>query len=210
MLDAIMALNSNEYIWISSAVALVVLTYFALSNTEIKNAKGQNFLRGFPFGGGMGLMFLSMFLLSRFAPLLAISLYIYGAGLMLISLPLSGDRGKETILIFIPIMLFSFTMLGYFFLLSPYVDQKLLTQGEPALATIVSIKPTGTQVNDQPEVRLLLDVQPENGPTYQTEKKMVISTFYAHQFQPGAELKIKYDPRNRKRIVVQAVQVNKR
>lgn len=80
-------------------------------------------------------------------------------------------------------------------------NKKLLQQGLPGQATIVSVYQTGTMVNNNPQIGLVLQI---NGPLgqYQTETKAVIPMISIPQFQPGAVLPVKIDPSNRNNIAL--------
>ena len=94
----------------------------------------------------------------------------------------------------------------YYFILGPDFTQKhLIKNGLPGRATIIDIGTTGVIVNDQPRVKLLLEVEPENGAKYETEIRMVISPVYLPQFQPGAKLKVRIDPKDDKKVAVEDI-----
>lgn len=82
-------------------------------------------------------------------------------------------------------------------------NKKLLETGLPARATILEIKPTGNVYNNQPQARLKLKVQLENGETYETEMTMIVNPIYVPQFQPGKDVKIRYDANDRNNIVIE-------
>ncbi|KPL85440.1 hypothetical protein [Herpetosiphon geysericola] len=71
----------------------------------------------------------------------------------------------------------------------------------PGQATIINVDQTGTTVNNNPHIGLVLHV---NGPLgqYQTETKAVIPMISIPQFQPGAILPVKIDPTNRNNIAL--------
>lgn len=66
--------------------------------------------------------------------------------------------------------------------------------GVTAPAKILQLRDTGTTINKDPVVRILLEVQPENAPTFQAETEQLISRLQIPQIQPGAVLLVKYDP----------------
>lgn len=70
----------------------------------------------------------------------------------------------------------------------------LLREGQPASATIVRLVETGNVYNDQPEVRVILLVQPPDGQAYQAEVVEVQSAVALQAFQIGNEVAVKYDP----------------
>jgi hypothetical protein len=74
------------------------------------------------------------------------------------------------------------------------IKQKVLQTGVQATATIISIRDTGTRINDNPVIAMQLQVQPTGAPSFQAEVKETISILQIPQFQPGAQLEVKYDP----------------
>ena len=54
-------------------------------------------------------------------------------------------------------------------------QNQLLGTGEAAEATVLGLQDTGVQLNNNPQVRLLLEVRPANRPSYQTETKCFVS-----------------------------------
>ena len=77
-----------------------------------------------------------------------------------------------------------------------------LKDGTPAQATILRIWDTGTTINDNPVVGFLLEVHPQNLPAYQAESKSMIPRLSIPQFQPGANVPVKIDPRNQSRVAL--------
>jgi hypothetical protein len=82
--------------------------------------------------------------------------------------------------------------------------EKILQIGLPGKATLLDIQSTGVMINEQPRVRLLLEVRPQRGPSYQTEIIMVISPVHLPKFVPGAEFNIKYDPEDKNKIAIES------
>lgn len=75
-------------------------------------------------------------------------------------------------------------------------NRVILAKGLPAQATILKVSDTGTTINNDPVVRLLLEVQPPDQPTFQAETERLISRLQIPQIQPGAVVQVKYDPTN--------------
>ena len=73
-------------------------------------------------------------------------------------------------------------------------NHNLRTNGLSAQATILQVSDTGTTINDEPVVRLLLEVEPPGQPTFQAETERVISHLQIAQFPRGAVVQVKYDP----------------
>ena len=76
-------------------------------------------------------------------------------------------------------------------------NRAVLANGLPAQATILKVSDTGTTINNDPVVRLLLEVQPPDQPTFQAETERLISRLQIPQVQPGAVVQVKYDPASR-------------
>lgn len=73
-------------------------------------------------------------------------------------------------------------------------NRAVLNQGLPAEAIILKVTDTGTTINNNPVVRLLLEVHPPNQPIFQAEAERLISRLQIPQVQPGAIVQVKYDP----------------
>jgi hypothetical protein len=85
------------------------------------------------------------------------------------------------------------------------IKQKVLQTGAAATATIVSIRDTGTRINDDPVVGIRLQVQPAGAPAFQAEVKETVSILQIPLFQPGAQLDVKYDPADQSRVAIVGV-----
>ena len=70
------------------------------------------------------------------------------------------------------------------------VRNKLSKTGVPAQARILSLSDTGVTVNMNPQIKLLLEVTPPMGSTYQVEMKKVISRLDTASYQPGNILSV--------------------
>jgi uncharacterized protein DUF3592 len=108
---------------------------------------------------------------------------------------------------------FTFAVLGVVFyvvwvkLLKPMrQSRQLLQTGSSARAKILALADTGVRLNDNPQVLLTLEVTPDSGyGAYQTQTKAVISFVHLPQYQPGARLRVKYDPQNPMVVAVEGV-----
>ncbi len=91
-----------------------------------------------------------------------------------------------------------------FFMFYPeYERSQLLKTGDSAQAEIVSVRPTGSTFNDQPQVRILLRVTPEEGEPFESTATMIINPFYAPLFQPGKTVMVRYDAEDRSKITIE-------
>src|SRR6266545_7455309 len=58
-------------------------------------------------------------------------------------------------------------------------NRAVLAHGQSAPATVVKIWETGTRLNEQPQVGMVLQVQPANGTAFQAQTSMFISYLQA-------------------------------
>jgi hypothetical protein len=77
--------------------------------------------------------------------------------------------------------------------------------GIAAPATVVQIWDTGVTVNDDPVVGFLLDVKPEGQAPFQAKTKALVSRLAVPRVQPGAQLKVIYDPKDTTRVALDPV-----
>ena len=77
--------------------------------------------------------------------------------------------------------------------------------GVAAPATVVQIWDTGVTVNDDPVVGFLLDVKPEGQAPFQAKTKALVSRLAVPRVQPGAQLKVMYDPKDTTRVALDPV-----
>ena len=82
-----------------------------------------------------------------------------------------------------------------------------IKNGMTAPATVLKVWDTGTTLNDNPQIGMLLEVRPPMGPTFQAEAKTIVSRLNAALVRPGIAAKVIYDPQNPKRIQVKELAV---
>jgi hypothetical protein len=73
-------------------------------------------------------------------------------------------------------------------------DGRILRDGTPAKARVVAIKPTGSSYNDDQEMRLELEVQPEGREPYRARVEAYLHPVHFPRYQPGAEVDVRFDP----------------
>ncbi|HTY13174.1 MAG TPA: DUF3592 domain-containing protein [Candidatus Omnitrophota bacterium] len=102
-------------------------------------------------------------------------------------------------LIMVSILFFTFRST-----MQPGVEaMRLARDGEDGTATILQINETGWTINNMYYlVKFQLEVHPKQGPAYRTEIKSMISRLTMAQFQPGAVVPVRYDPKNLKRVAL--------
>lgn len=81
-------------------------------------------------------------------------------------------------------------------------QDEILQRGEEASARIVSVTDTGSRYNNNPEVIMKLEVQPEKGSPFPAEVRTVISMVDLPGYQTGATLRVKFDPAHRDSVVI--------
>lgn len=113
-------------------------------------------------------------------------------------------KKKEVILLF---LIICFSMFGCVTLMmdsftGENVAAEIRANGLPATATVLKIWETGTRINNNPVVGFLLEVHAEGLQPYTAETKALISILMIPQIQPGANLKVKYDPENPNRVAL--------
>ncbi|HEX9680090.1 MAG TPA: DUF3592 domain-containing protein [Anaerolineales bacterium] len=87
---------------------------------------------------------------------------------------------------------------------SGMTNRSLVARGQPADARILKIWDTGTTINQNPVVRMLLEVRPPGGSTFQAETERLISRLQIPQVQPGAVVRVRYDPQSKAVAIVDA------
>ena len=69
-----------------------------------------------------------------------------------------------------------------------------MAKGVPAQATILKMWDTGTTVNDNPLVGLLLEVGPQDRPACQVQPLRLVSRLKIPLVQTGATVPVQFDP----------------
>ena len=82
-----------------------------------------------------------------------------------------------------------------------------IKNGVTAPAKVLKVWDTGTTINDNPQIGMLLEVTPSLGASFQAEAKTIVSRLNAALVQPGITAKVIYDPQKPKRIQVTEVHV---
>jgi hypothetical protein len=78
--------------------------------------------------------------------------------------------------------------------------RELQKTGIPAEAKILELWDTGMTLNNDPVVWLVLEVHPKEGAPYRAKTKSPISRLDVPQFQPGAIVPVRYDPKDHQRV----------
>ena len=81
-------------------------------------------------------------------------------------------------------------------------SNKLLTTGVPAQARVMQLADTGVRLNDNPQVKLVLEVHPMGQSPYQVEVSSFISMIKLAQVQPGQMVNVRYDPADPSKVAL--------
>jgi hypothetical protein len=81
-------------------------------------------------------------------------------------------------------------------------NRRLLSTGQVAKAKILQANQTGTYINEQPQVRFLLEVTPTGGVPFQSQATMTIPQIKIPQVQPGSTVDVRYDPADPSRVAL--------
>ena len=93
-----------------------------------------------------------------------------------------------------------------FFLYPEFERAQILDNGIAAPGTIIKVEDTGQRYNDQPQVNVWVQVEPDKEEPYEAMTKMVISPVYIPQFQPGKRVHVRYDAEDRTKIAIEATE----
>ena len=102
-----------------------------------------------------------------------------------------------------------FTLFGGMFYLfyrlffKPLINaSRLQKTGLPGTARILEVKDTGITINNNPQVKLILEVKNNFGQKYTTECRVLVSRINPNAYSPGMEVPVKIDPKNEKNVVI--------
>lgn len=79
---------------------------------------------------------------------------------------------------------------------------RLRKTGIPGKALIMEVRDTGVTVNNNPQIKLILEVKNSFGQKYTTSCRILISRLQPGLFQPGMEVPVLIDPKNEKNVIV--------
>lgn len=79
---------------------------------------------------------------------------------------------------------------------------RLQKTGLPGKATILEVKDTGVTVNNNPQVKLVLEVKNSYGQKYTAQCRVLVSRINPNMFMPGMEVAVLIDPKNEQNVVI--------
>jgi hypothetical protein len=104
----------------------------------------------------------------------------------------------------------SITSAGFFHVFAVIAGKRAFKQivknGQDAEAKILVLHDTGTRINDDPVVKISLEVLPQNLPSFVREVKQTVSVLHLPILQPGKLVRVKYIPGTEKVAIVGAKQ----
>ena len=118
------------------------------------------------------------------------------------ALPLWRNQIEEVYMLFIflgtaLVMVIAYAMLSRTFITrmrQARRSARLARSGAEAEAVILSIERTGRYVNNEPQVKLLLQVRPQPGTSFVAEIKEVLTLMDLSRLRAGSILKVLYNP----------------
>ncbi len=82
------------------------------------------------------------------------------------------------------------------------MKKEVMQRGVDGTATILSNWDTGVRINNKPQVGMTLLVRGTNGEEFEADATETVSIVHLPMFQPGATLRVKYDPFNTSRVAI--------
>lgn len=79
---------------------------------------------------------------------------------------------------------------------------RLQKTGLPGKAKILEVRDTGVTINNNPQVKLILEVKNQFGQTYTTHCRVLVSRINPGAYVQGMELPVKIDPKNEMNVVI--------
>ncbi|MEO8413354.1 MAG: hypothetical protein ABI472_06825 [Ginsengibacter sp.] len=91
----------------------------------------------------------------------------------------------------------------YKFLWGPRANVKRLQNtGIRGKAKILEVHETNIAVNNNPQLRIVLELKNNAGEVYTATCKMIVSRLRQNYFQSGKQVNVKIDPKNEKNVIV--------
>ncbi len=79
---------------------------------------------------------------------------------------------------------------------------RLQKTGIPGKARILEVRDTGVTINNNPQVKLILEVKNSFGQKYTTQCRVLVSRINPGAYMPGMEVPVKIDPKNEMNVVL--------
>jgi len=72
--------------------------------------------------------------------------------------------------------------------------EELAERGTAATATITGVQETGTVINREPEIRVLLNIEPEDGPAFSSQATWAFTVSDIQSYRVGTRVRVLFDP----------------
>ena len=82
------------------------------------------------------------------------------------------------------------------------LNTRLKKIGVPGKAKILEVHDTGVTINNNPQVKLVLEVKNNLGQIYHASCRVMVSRINPGIFQPGMEVGVKIDPNNEQKLII--------
>lgn len=83
------------------------------------------------------------------------------------------------------------------------VERELAVSGASALATVTAVRDLGVDVETSRMLLLELQVKPVDGAPFDASMGVMPSRLVADDFEPGTDLRVRYDPKDHSRLMVE-------
>ncbi len=79
---------------------------------------------------------------------------------------------------------------------------RIRNSGLPATARVLELRDTGMTLNQNPVVSMRVEVHADGVPPFEATLKAVIGRLDVPRVQPGAEVPVKFDPKDHSRVAL--------
>jgi hypothetical protein len=79
---------------------------------------------------------------------------------------------------------------------------KILNDGIESEATVLNIGPTGSYINNLPQLKVQMQVEPQKGRNYVTEVKQAVPQVDFNLLHSGTRIVVKYHPAHPKEVIL--------
>ncbi len=83
--------------------------------------------------------------------------------------------------------------------------QRIMEEGVMADAVVIDLEDTGNRMNDNPEIRMTLDVTGKDGSTYRAVYTDYLSAVTLANYPPGTRVKVKYDAKDPAKVILSGI-----
>lgn len=86
--------------------------------------------------------------------------------------------------------------------LRAYRERQVLRIGTEAEAVVLDLQDTGSRVNRDPVLRIVLELRPAGQAPFRAEVRRIVGIAEAERFARGRVLKVKFDPARPERVAI--------